>query len=186
MQLSRPTIAQSAVGILDKYGLADVSMRRVAASLNVAPGALYWHVDNKQELICAMAEIIIAPVLERSYTGPREVCAALRAAVLSHRDGADVVATAAALPGADIYAHLLDAVKATLNDVRTANTANDGLIDATAAGLLYLTLGAANMHQSGVQFNEAARQSSALTAPRGTEAHVEQAINLLLAGLDAQ
>ena len=186
MQLSRSTIAQAAVGILDEYGLADVSMRRVAASLDVAPGALYWHVDNKQELICAMAEIIIAPVLERTYAGPREACAALRGAVLSHRDGADVVATAAALPGADIHAHLLDAVKATLSDRLTADNERAGLIEATAAGLLYLTLGAANMHQAGVQFNEAARQTSAATAPRGSVEHVEQAIDLLLAGLDAQ
>ena len=63
MQLSRPVIARAALDILKSYGLADVSMRRVAGSLGVAPGALYWHIDSKQALIAAMADEIIAPVL---------------------------------------------------------------------------------------------------------------------------
>ena len=50
MQLSRERITQAALELLSGYGLADVSMRRVASSLGVAPGALYWHIANKQEL----------------------------------------------------------------------------------------------------------------------------------------
>lgn len=40
MQLSRETITAAALSILGEYGLGDVSMRRVATALGVAPGAL--------------------------------------------------------------------------------------------------------------------------------------------------
>ena len=63
MQLSRDSITDTALGILAEFGLADVSMRRIASSLGVAPGALYWHVESKQELVAWMAEAILAPLL---------------------------------------------------------------------------------------------------------------------------
>ena len=45
MQLSPERITDAALAILAEYGLGDVSMRRVAAALGVAPGALYWHLS---------------------------------------------------------------------------------------------------------------------------------------------
>lgn len=174
MQLSRPVIARAAVEILDAYGLADVSMRRVATSLSVAPGALYWHVDSKQALISAMAEEIVAPVLETTYESPKSFCTALRDALLSHTDGADVVSTAAAQPDSPVFPALLDGVRSSFLTEAPA---------AANAGLIYVTLGASHLHQAGTQL-------SALTADRtdaqpGSEAELVQVIDLLLAGLDA-
>ena len=62
VQLYRETIIDQALELLDAYGLADMTMRRVASSLGVAAGALYWHIANKQELITAVAHKIITPV----------------------------------------------------------------------------------------------------------------------------
>lgn len=64
VQLSRERIIHAAVEILDAYGLADMTMRRLAKHLGVAPGALYWHFPNKQALIAAVAEHIIQPALQ--------------------------------------------------------------------------------------------------------------------------
>ena len=64
MALNRTLILDTALDLLGKYGLADVTMRRVASALDVAPGALYWHLSNKQELIAAMARSILTPVLD--------------------------------------------------------------------------------------------------------------------------
>ena len=66
MQLTRERITEAALAILAEYGLADVSMRRVATSLSVAPGALYWHISNKQELIATMAEEIVQVLINLS------------------------------------------------------------------------------------------------------------------------
>lgn len=87
MALSREQITQAALRILRSYGLADLSMRRIAAELSVQPSALYWHVQNKQELLVLTATSILefcrgedVPTLARS----------IRAALSSVRDGADV------------------------------------------------------------------------------------------------
>ncbi|MDO4253029.1 MAG: helix-turn-helix domain-containing protein [Rothia sp. (in: high G+C Gram-positive bacteria)] len=55
MALSRPIIVDTAFRLLTRYGLADLSMRRLAQELDVAPGALYYHVKNKQDLLAALA-----------------------------------------------------------------------------------------------------------------------------------
>ena len=67
--LSRESISRQGLAILDEYGLADVTMRRVASALGVAPGALYWHISNKQELIAGIATLIIAPIARPRLRG---------------------------------------------------------------------------------------------------------------------
>ena len=169
MQLSRDLIAKAAVGILDEYGLADVSMRRVAGHLGVAPGALYWHVENKQALVSAMAELILAPVQKQS--DPREMCAQIRSALLSHRDGADVVTAAVSQPHSPLFASLV-------SDLRDTLPQSDPRADAAAEALLFLTLGAANIYQSGTQLQDVTRTPG---TPRGGS--VDTAVDLLLLGL---
>lgn len=102
MALTRQHIIDAALEILGSYGLADLSMRRLARELDVQPGALYWHVKNKQELLGAVAQQILAAVPVPEPSAPaleavRECALSIRAALLSVRDGAEVVALAQAL-----------------------------------------------------------------------------------------
>lgn len=60
MVLSREKILDTAYEVLATYGLADLSMRRLALELHVAPGALYYHVKNKQQLLILLADYILA------------------------------------------------------------------------------------------------------------------------------
>ena len=106
MRNSRSDVVAAAMRVLDAHGLEGCSMRRVAADLGVQPGALYHHVPNKQTLLALMADEIVADV--GPDADPRattaacaaddavRLCRALRDATLRVRDGADVVATAAA------------------------------------------------------------------------------------------
>ncbi|WP_111726307.1 TetR family transcriptional regulator [Corynebacterium renale] len=98
MQLTRHSIVDAAFTILRRYGLGDVTMRRVASELGVAPGALYWHVANKQELLRALSSHIIQPALTTDYMSPADRATAFRRCVLSVRDGADVVSVGLADP----------------------------------------------------------------------------------------
>ena len=54
MVLSREKILDTAYEVLATYGLADLSMRRLAH------GALYYHVKNKQQLLILLADYILA------------------------------------------------------------------------------------------------------------------------------
>lgn len=97
--------------LLDAYGLGDVTMRRIARSLDVAPAALYWHIANKQALVAALARHILAPFLQSvPQDGPaapsngipdivRCLATRLRVTLLVHRDGAEVVTTALTTQG---------------------------------------------------------------------------------------
>jgi len=85
-----------ALTILDQYGLADLTMRRLAGSLHVQPGALYWHFPNKQALLGAVADRILAPmeqpVAASDWSGAMtELAHRLRNCLLTYRDGAELV-----------------------------------------------------------------------------------------------
>jgi AcrR family transcriptional regulator len=97
MALDRPQIVATALELLREHGLGALSMRRLATELGVAPGALYWHVPSKQDLLAEVAELVLAPAADDSSdAGDDPVAAAerLRAALLAVRDGAEVVSFA--------------------------------------------------------------------------------------------
>lgn len=116
VQLNRELILTAAFGILDSYGLGDLSMRRLARNLDVAPGALYWHFPSKQILLGAVADRILQSHDDDAGAGPadaaedglgengrytwrqRPLTAAgnLLTRLLSTRDGAEIVSAALA------------------------------------------------------------------------------------------
>jgi len=92
---SLDSIVETVLGLLDEIGLPDLSMRRVAGTLGVQPSALYWHVENKQTLLAAIADRIVAEAAPGGTV--TDAAWALRTALLAHRDGAEVVVSTAAL-----------------------------------------------------------------------------------------
>ncbi|WP_375386181.1 TetR family transcriptional regulator [uncultured Microbacterium sp.] len=106
---SREDVIAVALRLLDETGLPDLTMRRLAAALDVQPSALYWHFTDKQTLLAAVSDRIIdrvPSVRPRDDEGWAELALAearaLRDALLSYRDGAELVASALALGlGAD-------------------------------------------------------------------------------------
>lgn len=120
MSLNRQDVVRAAVDVLDHYGLEDLTMRRLAGLLGVKAGALYWHVTNKQTLLALVSDEILREPdgAERIDTGVdvrdhhhgdplgassgsrdeladavRRWAGLVRAALLRHRDGAEVVAS---------------------------------------------------------------------------------------------
>ena len=100
--LSPEKVIDAALAILREQGLAALSMRQVSASLGVQPSALYWHVASKQELLAQLADRILPePATPRTVRSVphriREQALDIRAALLTVRDGAEVVSFALAL-----------------------------------------------------------------------------------------
>lgn len=96
MALTAESIVAAAQRLLTEYGLQDVTMRRLAAELDVRPGALYYHVPNKQELLTRVARRILEPFAV--HPGPPErLMSELRDAVLPLQDGGDLMLIAYAL-----------------------------------------------------------------------------------------
>ena len=103
----RESVTDAALRLLDEVGLPDLSMRRLAAELGVQPSALYWHFESKQALLAAVADRILARVgtIEPTSGSAEPVLAtarAIRDALFTYRDGAEVVMSSYALGlGAD-------------------------------------------------------------------------------------
>ena len=60
--LTRERIVQAALDIVDREGLRGLSMRRLGAELGVDPMAAYYHVPNKEALLDAIVEAVMAEI----------------------------------------------------------------------------------------------------------------------------
>jgi TetR/AcrR family tetracycline transcriptional repressor len=57
--VTREAIVRAALELLADGGLESVSFRRIATKLGVSAPTLYWHVDNKRQLMDLMAEELV-------------------------------------------------------------------------------------------------------------------------------
>jgi TetR/AcrR family tetracycline transcriptional repressor len=67
--VSREAVVDAALGLLAEGGLEAVSFRRIAKALGVSGPTLYWHVENKRQLMDLMAEELLLRT-GRGYAGP--------------------------------------------------------------------------------------------------------------------
>ena len=61
--LSKERIVEAAIGILDHAGEGALTFRSLAAHLATGSGAIYWHVADKDDLLAAAADQVIAAAL---------------------------------------------------------------------------------------------------------------------------
>ena len=60
--LTRQRIVTAALEIVDREGLAALSMRRLGSELGVDPMAAYYHIPNKDALLDAIVEAVMAEI----------------------------------------------------------------------------------------------------------------------------
>ena len=86
--LSKDRIVEAAIEILDAEGESALTFRALTARLATGSGAIYWHVANKNELLAATTNDVIARVMTEVASGaePRQ---AIRAIALGVFDAID-------------------------------------------------------------------------------------------------
>jgi TetR/AcrR family tetracycline transcriptional repressor len=99
--VTRASIVDAALALLAEGGLEAVSFRRIAKALGVSGPTVYWHVENKRQLMDLMAEELIRRT-GRDHTGPgpgqpwwewlRDDARRMFAALIATRDAPRVVA----------------------------------------------------------------------------------------------
>lgn len=114
-------VVDAALEILSSHGLPGLSMRRIAEYLDLQPSALYWHFPNKQSLLAAVSQRILAPLSDSDATSFQQAAQAFRGALLTHRDGAELVYSSYALGLSDMPAlTLFEAAAAGAPEAATA------------------------------------------------------------------
>jgi TetR/AcrR family transcriptional regulator, tetracycline repressor protein len=63
-KIDREAVVEAAMAIADREGLDAVSFRRLADQFEVTPMALYWHFDDKEALLGALADRLWADIGE--------------------------------------------------------------------------------------------------------------------------
>lgn len=173
--------------LLDSYGIADLTMRRLARELNVSPGALYWHFANKQQLLGAVADRILESVGDVAGDWRDRVVGIggrLRDALLSHTDGAELVSASFAAgqsqAAADVLARLTEAAANAGVDADHAELA--------ARTVIYYVLGFTADEQSRLQWDAAGAE-----LPDGQSVLADDAngrfrfgLALMINGIDAE
>jgi TetR/AcrR family tetracycline transcriptional repressor len=187
VQLHKRDVVDAATALLDNYGLADLTMRRLARELEVSPGALYWHFANKQELLGAVADRILEPVDD--VDGPWRariagLCGALRDALLSHTDGAELVSASFAAGQSERMTQVLAHLSAASADAGVPA----GKAELAARTVVYYVLGFTVDEQSRLQWDAAGAElpgdQSALADD--ASARFRFGVEMLLGGLSAE
>ena len=95
MALDREVVVRTALDLLDREGLDGLTLRKIATALDVKAPALYWHFQNKQQLLDEMATTMARdavkeqPAQDQSWQDRLRMLAnGLRRMLLSRRDGA--------------------------------------------------------------------------------------------------
>jgi AcrR family transcriptional regulator len=165
-------VVDKATQLLDDYGIADLTMRRLARELGVTPGALYWHFADKQALLGAVADRILEPAAttvtdERWAVRVHAICSGLRNALLSSTDGAELVSATFAAGKSEQMAEILARLTAAADDAGI----DPPHADLAARTVLYYVLGFTADEQSRLQWDAAGAladdQSVMATNPNG-------------------
>ncbi len=86
--LSKERIVEAAIEILDTQGESALTFRALTARLATGAGAIYWHVANKDELLAATTNDIIARLMT-DLVGAAQPRDTIRAIALSIFDAID-------------------------------------------------------------------------------------------------
>ncbi|WP_329273225.1 TetR/AcrR family transcriptional regulator [Streptomyces sp. NBC_01451] len=113
--LSRDRIVEEAIGLLDESGEGGLTFRALAGRLATGPGAIYWHVTGKDELLGAATESVVAgamsPAAATAGATPQEAVRALAVGVFDAIDahpwiGTQLARAPAQSPLLRIFEHL--------------------------------------------------------------------------------
>ncbi|MET7451539.1 TetR family transcriptional regulator [Streptomyces sp. NPDC005574] len=103
--LSRERIVSAAVELLDTVGESGLTFRALAERLATGPGAIYWHVTGKSELLGAATDAVVTEALAGEDTGatPQDAVRALAVGLFDAIDdhpwmGAQLARTPAGSP----------------------------------------------------------------------------------------
>ncbi|EIJ81756.1 TetR family transcriptional regulator [Bacillus methanolicus PB1] len=95
--LDKERIVQTAIVLLNKEGYHNLTMRKLAAALDIRAASLYWYIKNKDELIQLISDEISSkiplPDSKKNWKDQlKSIAISYRGVLLSIRDSAEVMA----------------------------------------------------------------------------------------------
>jgi AcrR family transcriptional regulator len=120
--LSRERIRDAALDIIDRNGLSELSMRKLAADLGVQAASLYKHYPTKDEVLEDVAALVVSNVDTSAFAAGADWQIALAAWARSYRDALSV--------HPNLVPYLAVCVSQRDESLRIANAVHGGLVGA--------------------------------------------------------
>jgi TetR/AcrR family tetracycline transcriptional repressor len=188
-RLERAKVIDAALELLNESGFDGLSLRRLAAKVGVKAAALYWHFENKQDLVDQLAARIIQEEYERhplpAGSDWQHLLEALathtRDALERYREGALVVAKA----------DLRKALNWKNREALIAQLTNQGLSTELALTALFtvsrFTLGYVFEIQADPRTSQGANRSQVSNGHTDQQGHLfSQGLAIIVAGIGQQ
>ncbi|MGW4949582.1 TetR/AcrR family transcriptional regulator [Streptomyces parvulus] len=147
--LSRERIVEAAVELLDSVGESGLTFRALADRLATGPGAIYWHIAGKAELLTAATDAVVAAAVRPAEPGGapgdgvRTVALGLFDAVEEHPWlAAQLAAQLSRSPWGTVAPRIFESIG---REVRALGVPEAGWFTATSA-LMHYILGAAGQN----------------------------------------
>jgi AcrR family transcriptional regulator len=148
--LSKPRIVGAAIEMLDAGGASALTFRALAARLATGSGAIYWHVANKDELLAAATEDVIARAMDQviDRAEPRDAIRAIALGVFDAIDAHPWAGTQlAGEPWQDAMLHVFEKIGGQLQALGVPRAAQ---FDSVSAVVSYL-IGLAAQYAAGAR-----------------------------------
>lgn len=152
--LSRERIIEASIALLDSSGESGLTFRALSERLATGPGAIYWHVANKSDLLTAACDAVIAHTIGAASDDATPE-AAIRAVALGLFDAIDahpwVGSALARAPGQSPMLRLLERLGQQIHALGVP-------LDkqwATVSALLSYIVGVAEQNAANAQFAQA-------------------------------
>jgi AcrR family transcriptional regulator len=149
--LSRERIVEAAIEVLDAAGEGGLTFRVLTERLATGPGAIYWHVANKDELLGAATDAVVGTAVAidaaESPDSPQDQIRAVALALFDAIDEHPWLATQLSTrlsrsPGTSVTPRILESIG---RQVRALGVPKNSWFTATSA-LVHYILGAAGQN----------------------------------------
>jgi AcrR family transcriptional regulator len=161
--LSKERIVAAAIAILDEGGERALTFRALAARLATGSGAIYWHIANKDDLLAAATDDVVARAVTAGPggAGPREAVRAVALGVFDAIDAHPWVGTQLSrTPWLDAMPRILEGVGRPLQALGVPETAWFG----AASALVNYILGVAGQNAANARLQPPGTDREALLA----------------------
>ncbi|MGY3231397.1 AcrR family transcriptional regulator [Luteibacter sp. HA06] len=152
--LSRERIIETSIALLDEAGESGLTFRALSLRLATGPGAIYWHIENKSELLTAACDAIVARAMKLPLADASPE-ASIRAIALGMFDAIDahpwVGSALTHAPGQQPVIRLLERLGQQLRAIGVPSDQEWS----TVSALLNYILGVGGQHAANTQFAHA-------------------------------
>ncbi len=110
--LSRDSIIEAAIALLDRSGEDGLTFRALSEHLATGPGAIYWHIANKSDLLTAACEALVVRTMNHiATTTPDKTIRAVALGLFDVNEAHPWIGSAlTSAPGASPVVHVLERI----------------------------------------------------------------------------